>query len=271
MIKVRKGAGGLSRKLSAILVLAAMPTLGFAVDNSIYIDQTGSNATISVTQEGAGNVVKGIRTNAPGISTDAAYINGDGVGVNISQVGSGNTLSLGVNTSTATGTGVQPTNITYSVTGGNNTGYIDLNSAGTSGANKSTQLSITQTGGGNQATAKILGSKNSATVNQADGNAVFDTNVNADNTVQSITTSGGTANSVTTDLTSNGGHVTVSAVGASNTVSIAQSNGTLGHTATVDITGSSNNISITQSSTVDSVANLKVNGGTNGYTILQKN
>ena len=59
MVRGLKGGGGLSRKLLTILVVAAMPTLGYAVDNSIYIDQSGDNAVINITQDGPSNTVKG--------------------------------------------------------------------------------------------------------------------------------------------------------------------------------------------------------------------
>ena len=48
------------RKL-AILCFAMLGFVNsYAVDNSIYIDQSGDSSTISVTQDGAGNVVRGI-------------------------------------------------------------------------------------------------------------------------------------------------------------------------------------------------------------------
>jgi hypothetical protein len=56
-----KGAGNLSRKLITILVMAAMPGLGHTADNSIYIDQSGSGATVAITQDGFGNVVRGVQ------------------------------------------------------------------------------------------------------------------------------------------------------------------------------------------------------------------
>ena len=75
MKKRIKGGGGLSRKLLTILVLSAMTTSGMAADNSIYIDQSGDNSTITMTQDGSGNKVKGILLNGTaGGTTD----HGDG-------------------------------------------------------------------------------------------------------------------------------------------------------------------------------------------------
>ena len=84
------GAGSLSRKLTAILLSTVMLMAG-AADNSIYVDQTGSGATVTMTQDGYGNVIRGT---ANGDNTTNAVIYGDNNQVNISQVGNDNTLKL---------------------------------------------------------------------------------------------------------------------------------------------------------------------------------
>ena len=263
-----KGAGGLSRKLLTILVLAAMPTLGHAVDNSIYIDQAGDNAIINVTQDGAGNVVRGIQ-GVGSSNTTPAKMKGDGIGINISQTGAANVLNFGVDTTTAAS--ASPTSINYTVTGGNNTGTINLNNAGT-GTNASTTLAITQTGGNNTAGINILGSKNSLTANQSGGSASLTSTVNADNTTQNITTSGGTANSITTSLTGNKGTVGIVLVGASNTFRITQSGGgTNGHSATFNFNGSSNSVTTAQSGTIDTTINVQSVGSGNTFGITTGN
>jgi len=115
MDKRLKGGGELSRKLLTILMLAAMPTLGYAVDNSIYIDQAGDNAVINITQDGAGNTVKGIVQGAPGQrGIDAATLVGNNANINVTQVGAGNTLALGVNATVDSG---KSANINYNVSG----------------------------------------------------------------------------------------------------------------------------------------------------------
>ena len=50
----------------AVAMLAIVMSVGvYSADNSIYIDQSGSNSTISITQDGYGNVVKGIASGLP--------------------------------------------------------------------------------------------------------------------------------------------------------------------------------------------------------------
>ena len=56
----KTGVSGLSCKLLAIL-LFVFSIGSFAADNSIYIDQSGDNASVTITQDGAGNVVRGIQ------------------------------------------------------------------------------------------------------------------------------------------------------------------------------------------------------------------
>ena len=123
------GAGSLSRKLTAILLSAAMLVTGvvLAADNSIYIDQTGDNATISVTQDGTSNVVRGVQ-GVGSSNTTPAKIYGDGNQVTVSQVGAANTLNLGV--VRGSGTGTAGNTVNYSVTGNNSTGTLNLNNSG---------------------------------------------------------------------------------------------------------------------------------------------
>ena len=54
------------------MLLAVVTTATYAVDNSIYIDQLGDNATVNISQDGAGNRVKGIISGNPGQTTDPA-------------------------------------------------------------------------------------------------------------------------------------------------------------------------------------------------------
>ena len=90
-----KGAGSLSRKLTAILVLSAMTTLGYAADNSIYIDQSGDFNNITINQDGAGNQVRGLSAVGSNDPTAPAIIRGNGVNVNINQVGTNNKSDIG--------------------------------------------------------------------------------------------------------------------------------------------------------------------------------
>ena len=273
------GVGKLSRKLLTILILAAMPGLGVAADNSIYIDQSGDFANITINQDGAGNQVRGLQSNGGDDKTLASVIRGNGVNVNINQTGSTNKLDLGINAIVSSGKSVD---LTYStVNSGNLTGSNNIASfqLGTSSATASnTVVSVTQVQGNNLATVSMTGDDNQLTALQSGGGATLISSVAASGTRQSITTAGGTGNSVTTNLTGDNGNVYVNLMGATNTIDISQSGagGSVGHQAWMDINGTGNSVTLAQSGSANAnVFNLKVgSAGTaannNTYNITQK-
>jgi hypothetical protein len=302
-----KGAGKLSRKLLTTLTLAAMPMLGYTADNSIYIDQSGSNSTISITQDGYGNVVKGIGS---GITTPAT-IYGINNAVTVNQIGISNTLSLGIQTTTGgtttlpDGSTVSVPTINYSVTGNNATAVINSNNSG-SGSSKGTYIDIEQTGNYANANINVLGNNNAlkAVTSGGDNNSVVAT-VKGNNNIDNIVLTGD-SNSVnlsqgTALLGSNNNSVGIKANGASNTFGITQTGGTNGNSVSIGgygtdtlsgssnsvtvsqsgandnslvlgLTGSSNTVGVTQTATAgNNVANLKVNGSSSNITISQTN
>jgi len=302
-----KGAGKLSRKLLTILTLAAMPMLGYTADNSIYIDQSGSNSTISITQDGYGNVVKGINSG----NTTPATIYGINNQVTVNQVGMSNTLSLGIQTTTGgtttlpDGSTVAVPTINYSVTGNNATAVIDSNNDG-AGASRGTYIDIEQTGNYANANINVLGNNNAfkAVTSGGDNNSVV-AKINGNNNIDNIVLTGdsnstniaqGTAlqasNNNTIGLKANGasntfgitqtggtagnsvtigGYSTDTLSGSSNTVTVAQSGGN-DNTLVLGVTGGSNTIGVTQTATGgNNVANLKVNGSSSTITVNQNN
>jgi major curlin subunit len=273
------GTGGLSRKIFTILILAAMPGLGFAVDNSIYIDQTGDNATITMTQDGANNQIKGVGTanydattksiqGTNGLKTDSATIYGDNNNVTVSQIGAGNTLSLGIDSTVVSGVGV---NLTYYTSGASNTGFININANG-QGVAANTVANISQTGGGNSAMINLTGTGNTLNATQTGGSGILGIRANADSTTQTIATSGGTNNRVYTDLTGDKGTVNILAIGASNTITATQSGGGVnGHNVGIDLSGSSNTVTTSQSGTIDTTIGLKSVGSGNTFSITTRN
>ena len=289
-------------------MLAVVMSVGvYAADNSIYIDQSGSNSTISITQDGYGNVVKGINSGA----TTPATIYGINNVVTVNQVGMSNTLSLGVQTTTGgtttlpDGSTVAVPTINYSVTGNNATAVIDSNNNG-AGASKGTYISIDQTGNNANANINVRGNNNAikAVTDGGDNNSVVAT-VKGNNNIDDIKLSGD-SNSVTISqgtalLNSNNNFVGIKATGASNTFGITQTGGTAGNSVTIGgyagdtlsgssnsvtvtqggandntlvlgVTGSSNTIGVTQTATAgNNIANLKFNGSNSSVTVSQTN
>lgn len=251
------------------VVFATLTTWAVAADNSIYIDQAGDNATIAMLQEGASNRIRGIQGMGTG-NTTPAVIKGDAISLDVEQIGSGNILNLGIDTSTANG--ASPTSVIYKVTGSNAVGTINLNNSGT-GINASTTLDIEQTGDGAIATVNILGSENSLTVNQAGGNNnKIVATINTNNTVSVINQTGGGGNETTLNLTGDKGTVNLTTVGSLNITNITQSGGgASGHNATVNLTGSSNSTTILQQGTIDTTVNIVGVGSGNTFNITTKN
>jgi hypothetical protein len=288
-----KGAGKLSRKLLTILVVAAMPSLGYAVDNSIFIDQSGSNAVVNITQDGAGNTVKGIVNNAPGMrGIDAAILKGDSLMINIDQVGSGNTLSLGVDSSAMNG--YRNPTVNYVATANNTSAIINMKGG------QSNLIDITQTGNTSSVDARVVdSSRSNITINSAgtsdnitsliSGSGDSITNITLPNT--------GGSNTITTSIQGGSGAIVIGADGTGNTFNVDQNGagntatikgyttGSLltgndnivnivqngnGNNAGVNITGSSNNVAINQGSASDGQdAKVKINGSGNTVNLSQ--
>ena len=90
-------------KIIAVLLMMISSSLAIGSDNSIYIDQAGDNAVITMLQEGAGNRIRGIQGVGTG-NTTPSKITGDAVNLSVEQIGSGNILNLGLVTTTGTAT-----------------------------------------------------------------------------------------------------------------------------------------------------------------------
>jgi hypothetical protein len=280
MKKSLKGAGKLSRKLLTILMMAGMLSSGslLAADNSIYIDQSGDFANITINQDGAGNQVRGLQASGGDDKTVASVIRGNGVNVNINQTGSTNKMDLGINAIMA---GNKSVDFTYStvnagnLTGSNNTAIFQLGNGSATLANSI--VSVTQVNGLNYAEVRMQGSDNTLNALQSGGGASLTSLVNASGTNQQITTAGGTGNSISTTLTGQNGQVTLNVMGATNTIAIAQdgAGGTTGHQAIMDINGTGNTVNLSQTgSSAANMFNLKVGSAgsaasTNTYNITQ--
>ena len=160
------GVGELSRKLLTVMLLSISAT-SWAVDNSIYIDQTGDQSTITMTQDGSGNKVKGILLNgALGANTDPTKLKGDQQTVTIEQTGATNVLTLGLNTTVGTtGKGIQ---LNYKVDVGGNTAFINSNNNG-QGVSAGNLIDIIQLGGNAVTNVSMLGNTNSLTVRSSGG------------------------------------------------------------------------------------------------------
>lgn len=258
-----------SLKLFVMILLFSISA--FAADNSIYIDQSGDNSTIDVTQTGAGNVIRGIQGVGTG-NTTPAKIYGNNSNIDIQQIGSTNTLNLGLNVSTAAGR-AYGIDLTYYVTGNNGTATINSNNAG-SGTSGSNFIDVRQTGNSAGINLNILGSKNDFTaVTSGGASNTITATINANETVSNISMTGGGNNTFTGTLSSNKGQINLTTVGASNGITLTQTGtaGTNGHAFTLGLTGSSNTFNVTQGGTIDTTINVQSAGSGNTWNITTGN
>jgi hypothetical protein len=205
-------------------------------------------------------------------NTTPSKIYGDNNAIDIRQIGSTNTLNLGVNASTATGRSYG-IDLTYYVTGNSGSATINSNNAGT-GTSGSNFIDVRQTGNSASINLNILGSKNDFTaVTSGGANNSITATITADETVNNISMTGGGGNTLTSTQSSNKGRVDLTTVGASNTIVLTQSGtaGTNGHTFLYNLTGSNNSMTATQSGTIDTTINVQSAGSGNTWNITTGN
>jgi len=268
MKKRMTGVSELSRKLLTVILLSISAT-SWAVDNSIYIDQTGDQSTITMTQDGSGNRVKGILLNGTsGANTDPTKLKGDQQTVTIEQTGATNVLTLGLNTTVGTtGKGIQ---LNYKVDVGGNTAFINSNNNG-QGASAGNLIDIIQLGGNAVTNVSMLGNTNSLTVRSSGGGGnTLDATINADNVTAVVDQTLGGSNETTLNLTGDKGYVELTSTGAANLSSVTQSGGaTNGNSVKIVLDGQGNQTTVSQSGVSDNTVDYKVLGSNNIASIIQ--
>jgi hypothetical protein len=200
------------KRFGMMAVIAAMAWVPTAHANDVYIEQVGSGATITITQDGSSNRV--------GDEGTPSIIKGDANIVTIDQIGSSNTLDMIINGAAVTAT--------VTTNGSNNTQVINCGTANTASCGSSF---IKQ---------QVDGDNNTVTQNLV-----------ASATQHSEILITGDENTVTHDTSGSGAHsaiITVTggiALGG-NTISLTQG-GINAQQATITSTGNSNVITVNQS------------------------
>ena len=268
MNKQITGGSGFSKTVLAAMLLSISAT-SWAVDNSIYIDQTGDYSTITMTQDGAGNRVKGILTNGTaGGNTDVSKLVGNSQTVIITQAGPNNILALGLNTTVGTnGKGID---LNYNVDTGGNTAYINSNNNG-QGTSAGNTINIEQLGGNAVLMVDMLGNNNNLYVRSSGGGGnELHATINADNVTANVNQTLGGGNITTLNLTGNKGTVDIDTIGVTNVTAITQSGGGVsGQYAKLDINGSGNTTTVSQSGVNDNISDIKIIGSGNANTVTQ--
>jgi hypothetical protein len=268
MKKTMTGGSGLSRKLLTVMLLS-VSAISWATDNSIYIDQAGDNSTVTMTQDGAGNRVKGILTNGTaGANTDPSKLVGNVQTITVNQAGPNNVLTLGANSTVGTnGKGID---INYQVDVGGNIAFINSNNNGL-GVSAGNLIDIIQLGGNARATISMLGNANSLTVRSSGGGGnSIDAIIDADNVTAVVDQTLGGGNDTTLNLTGNKGSVNITSTGAANITSVTQSGGgTVGNDVKIVLDGQGNQTTVSQTGVSDNTVDYKVMGSNNIASIVQ--
>jgi hypothetical protein len=192
---------------SAIILAVMLCTTVWA--NELYMEQSGDNSTITITQDGASNLI--------GTQLNPATIGGGSNTVTIDQIGSGNELYFTVNGAS--------TSMVVNVLGSNNISNITCGSGASASCSGST-IWQNITGDGNQATQSLgTGANHESKISvTGDTNTVTHTSTNSGAVSMHYTIAGDLNNvSVTTSGTT-AKTLNATTTGSSNTVTIIQTN-----------------------------------------------
>jgi hypothetical protein len=223
----------------------ATAALNNATTNRVFIDQSGSNPDINISQQGSGN--------SAGISSRPLYLRGADQTLVTIQQGNNNSINLELVNPVA-GTAVGAT-VTIQQYGDNNS--LDASCGYGTNSDGSVDLVGCKAADLNW---KFTGSANSL---QFRGTG---------DDLKSAATLNGGANTIKIDALTSKQSQTLMISGDFNDVSIKQDSlGAAGSSTLIDQTGTGAKFVIQQSGTVDNVVNIKsvANGGT--FTISQKN
>ena len=226
----------------------AVAALASATTNRVFIDQSGDNPNVNVTQDGTGN--------KQGSAARPIYLRGIGQTIVTRQIGNTNEINLEV---------VNPT----------------------TGAGAGATVTIQQIGDGNKVDAACgYGTLSDGTTSIAGGNGCKSLDANwkftGDNNdfqfrgkgvdIKSAIEVTGSSNVFRIDVMGDKHTQTMKVVGDSNTFNINQaSTGAAGSSIWVDLAGNNNSMTISQTGSIDNVLNIKSVANSGTFNITQKN
>jgi len=223
----------------------ATAALAIATTNRIFVDQSGDNVNVNMTQDGSGNKA--------GSAARPVYLRGIDQKLVTRQIGASNEIMLeAVNDTTGTGKGVT---ITIQQIGDSNKvdaacGYGNASDGTTALTNcKAADLNWKFTGNSNEFQFRGTGDD-----------------------LKSAVTVTGNLNKFYIDAVGNKHSQTLMVSGDSNEFNLNQrSTGSAGSSIWVDVTGNSNKFTVAQTGTIDNVLNIKSVGNSGTWNINQKN
>ena len=223
----------------------ATASLAIATTNRIFIDQSGDNPNVNMTQDGTGNKA--------GSSARPVYLRGIDQVIVTRQIGASNEINLElVNDTTGTGKGVKAT----------------IQQIGDSNkVDAACGYGTASTG------ATALTGCNAADLNwkfTGDSNELQFRGTGAD--LKSAVEVSGDTNKFYIDAIGDKHSQTIKVAGDTNEFNINQrSTGVAGSSIWIDVSGNSNKFNLSQTGTIDSVINIKSVSNTGIFNITQKN
>ncbi len=246
----------------------AVSALGANTTNRVFIDQSGENPDISVTQTGTGNTIGADATYTKSITSipqrlngltpatrsftvnSPVYLRGADQDITMVQTGNNNTISLRAENPTTSGDGV---NISIQQIGNSN--FVDASC-----------------GGGATVGGTALTTCKDATISwkwTGDSNVMqFKGTGDSLNSQVEVT---GNSNEMYIDAVGDKHSQVLKVAGDYNVFNISQTGtSTNGSSVLVDVTGSTNKFTISQAGTQDNVANIKSVANTGNWNIVQR-
>ena len=207
--------------------------------NDIYVNQSGAQLDLDITQDGQNNTV--------GNSTTASSVIGATTNLAITQIGDSNVMTFDVNGATYTGT--------FSVTGNSNNIDFNCDSGGSNSSCGTATASIVWVGSSNDIDIDI-GETSSAT----------------SATVGITGASGSDSNTILGTIDGNSAILTLSVNGDTNNflIDIDGNGDSAGHTYIHTHTGSIADVDITQSGIYDNMITLTTSGDNHDIDIIQR-
>jgi hypothetical protein len=222
----------------------ATAALAIATTNRIFIDQSGDNPNVNMTQDGTGNKA--------GSAQRPVYLRGIGQTIVTKLVGINNDINLEVVNAT---TGSVGATVTIQQIGDSNIvdaacGYGTASTGGTALTGcKSADINWKFTGNSNDLQFRGTGDDLKSAIDVAGNSNVFRIDAIGDKHTQ-----------------------TIKVVGDTNTFNINQrSTGAAGSSIWVDLAGNSNTLTMSQIGTIDNVINIKSVSNSGTFNITQKN
>ncbi len=222
----------------------AVAALAISTTNRVFVDQSGDNPNVNITQDG--------NSNRQGSAARPVYLRGIDQAVITKQIGNNNEIMLEVKNDT---TGAVGSTVTIQQLGDGNQvdaacGYGTASTGGTAltGCNNSI-LNWKFTGDSNTLQFRGTGAN-----------------------LQSNITVTGDTNAFYIDAIGDNHSQTLMVTGDTNTFNLNQrSTGAAGSSILIDVTGNSNTFTVSQTGTVDNVLNIKSVANSGTWNVTQKN